>query len=186
MKIILDLDGVVTDFRYSLLEYMGLLDYYDKTSIWDFQQQLPCREEEFRQAWKNFTAENKWVDMALVKGALKGVNTLRRWGHDVVFLTSRKSNEKGQTYQWMLKHDFALIPIRFWVNKHVYLKHAKPDLFVDDDPKQILAARELGIHTVVFDQPCNRELADPRADGWGRLLLYIRNMEREEAESGRN
>jgi 5'-nucleotidase len=47
---------------------------------------------------------------------------------------------------------------------------AKPDvgadIYVEDSPHNVLALRRDGHHTIVFDQPYNRQLPGPRAHDW--------------------
>jgi 5'-nucleotidase len=55
---------------------------------------------------------------------------------------------------------------------------AKPDvgadIYVEDSPTNILALREGGSTTIVFDQPYNRELPGPRAHDWAQVVAFVR------------
>jgi 5'-nucleotidase len=55
---------------------------------------------------------------------------------------------------------------------------AKPDvgadIYVEDSPTNVLALREGGRTTIVFDQPYNRELPGPRAHDWAQVVAFVR------------
>lgn len=92
------------------------------------------------------------------------------WGHAVA---------AADTVAWL---DAVGIPYRdlcFLGRK----PEVEADLYVEDAPHNVEELRAAGNAVVVFDQPYNRELADPRALGWPdveRLVLDMR-LERGEA-----
>jgi 5'-nucleotidase len=47
------------------------------------------------------------------------------------------------------------------------------DLYVDDSPSNVIALREAGRATIVFDQPYNRHLSGPRAPSWQDVVAHI-------------
>lgn len=55
---------------------------------------------------------------------------------------------------------------------------AKPDvgadIYVEDSPHNVVALRDAGRTTIVFDQPYNRTLAGPRATDWGEVVTLVR------------
>lgn len=78
------------------------------------------------------------------------------WGHAVVL---------EDTAAWL---DTSGIPYR-----DICFLGQKPeveaDIYLDDAPHNINALRAEGNVAIVFDQPYNREVADPRADDWGEV-----------------
>jgi|LakMenEpi03Aug12_release.lakeMendotaPanAssembly.Ray.scaffolds.fasta_scaffold93339_4 5'(3')-deoxyribonucleotidase len=50
---------------------------------------------------------------------------------------------------------------------------ASADLHIDDAPYQVEALRDSGQNVLVFDQPYNKELAGPRATGWGEVVTKV-------------
>jgi 5'(3')-deoxyribonucleotidase len=91
------------------------------------------------------------------------------WGHAVVL---------EDTAAWL---DTAGIPYR-----DICFLGRKPeveaDIYLDDAPHNIEALRRAGNHTVVFDQPYNREVSGPRARDWSDVEHLVLGAM---AESGR-
>lgn len=178
-RIVLDLDGVVCNWRKDLLDFMGLSYYYYETTEWDFWKQLPVTREEFFRQWNEFTKSGRLACITPINGAIEGVHQIIRWGHELSFMTSRSGETKGQTFDWLLSHAFLYVPIRFCVDKHVLLQDMRVDMFVDDAPRQIEKAMEIGIRTVVFDWPYNKNVGGERVTGrtdkkkWANLLKLI-------------
>lgn len=78
------------------------------------------------------------------------------WGHAVAV---------ADTVAWL---DEAGIPYRdlcFLGNK----PEVDADAYVDDAPHNIRELRARGNHVIVFDQPYNRDLDDPRATTWAEV-----------------
>jgi 5'(3')-deoxyribonucleotidase len=50
---------------------------------------------------------------------------------------------------------------------------ASADLHLDDAPHQIETLRASGQEVLVFDQPYNRHLASPRAEGWVAVVDHV-------------
>ena len=50
------------------------------------------------------------------------------------------------------------------------------DAFVDDAPHQIEDLRAAGHTAIVFDQPYNRHLPDPRATNWFEVEELVRDL----------
>jgi 5'-nucleotidase len=82
------------------------------------------------------------------------------WGHAVAV---------ADTVAWL---DANAIPYR-----DICFLGAKPeveaDSYVDDAAHNIEALRAAGNHVIVFDQPYNRELDDPRANSWDEVEVLV-------------
>jgi 5'-nucleotidase len=50
------------------------------------------------------------------------------------------------------------------------------DVYVDDSPDNVVRLRAVGRATIVFDQPYNRHLADPRARSWADVVDYVERL----------
>lgn len=50
---------------------------------------------------------------------------------------------------------------------------ASADLHLDDAPHQIESLRRAGENVLVFDQPYNRHLSEPRARGWSEVVEQV-------------
>ncbi len=85
------------------------------------------------------------------------------WGHSVAV---------ADTVEWL---DEARIPYR-----DLCFLGAKPeiqaDLYVDDAPHNVVSLRAAGNDVIVFDQPYNRDLDDPRAGSWDEVEELVHDL----------
>jgi 5'-nucleotidase len=54
--------------------------------------------------------------------------------------------------------------------------HVGADIYVEDSPANVIALRESGRHTIVFDQPYNGHLPGPRAYDWTEVGAQVRDV----------
>lgn len=78
------------------------------------------------------------------------------WGHQVAV---------ADTVAWLDEHGIPYRDLCFLGRK----PEVEADCYVDDAPHNVLALREQGNHTIVFDAPYNRDLPGPRARTWEEL-----------------
>lgn len=80
-------------------------------------------------------------------------------------------------------HEVSAADTAWWLDHHdipyrdLCFIGAKPDvgadLYVDDSPSNIVNLRAAGRTALVFDQPYNRDLADPRVRDWSEVVTYV-------------
>ncbi len=97
---------------------------------------------------------------------------LRSFGseHHHIALTARPLESAPQAAEWTFRHfrthirTFAVVPARLFSDAPCYHRNksdfirwlGKVDILVDDSEENILAARKVGIHGVLYPQPWNR------------------------------
>jgi 5'-nucleotidase len=177
-----DLDGVCADyegaFRASVARQQGrdpaelpaqtVLDQY---SEWGLDP--ASFAETHRRA---VTEDRMFRVMAPMRGVSRALWELSDAGVWIRIITHRlcvnwaHETTAADTAAWL---DEQRIPYR-----DLCFIGAKPDvgadIYVEDSPTNVLALREAGRHTIVFDQPYNRHLPAPRATDWEQVVTQIR------------
>ncbi len=184
-----DLDGVCADYtkgiRWLAAQHLGVdeIDLPEQRS-WDFAEwglDSDAFEKLHRQA---VTKERMFRGLDLIDGAAEALWRLSDAGVWIRIITHRLYTNWGHqiavsdTVEWL---DNSRIPYR-----DLCFLGAKPeveaDLYIEDSPANIEALRAADNEVIVFDQPYNRELADPRAANWPEVEELV--LERYAAWSG--
>ena len=78
------------------------------------------------------------------------------WGHQVAV---------ADTVAWLDEHGIPYRDLCFLGRK----PEVEADCYVDDAPHNVLALREQGNHTLVFDAPYNADVPGPRVRDWAEV-----------------
>jgi len=122
--------------------------------------------------------------LPMIEGAAESLWRLSDAGAWIRILTHRlvvnfnHSEAVSDTVQWLDDHRIPYRDLCFLGAK----PQVEADLYLDASPPNITALRRAGNQVLVFDQPYNRELKDPRAHGWSEVEEQV--MERLVAHSG--
>lgn len=175
-----DLDGVCGDytsaFRAVVAEQRGVNASelpYDHS--WDFRE-WGLSAEEFEQLHRLAVLDHHvFRTMPVIDGAAEALWRLSDAGVWIRIITHRLYVNWGHavavadTVAWL---DSAGIPYR-----DLCFLGAKPqveaDCYIDDGPHNVEALRASGAPVIVFDQPYNQHLDDPRAHDWMELEELI-------------
>jgi 5'(3')-deoxyribonucleotidase len=160
MRILLDCDGVLSDFSTATLQGIGS----DRTAADVFQWDIfGCIEawhgrEQKQQALANCEVEEFWRDMPEMPGAQAFLSELRALSSDIWIVTT--SWPACRTWdivrrEWLLQH--FQIPMGRVIrtdNKHPI----KGDIFIDDKPEHVLAwaAEHPAGRAFLLDAPYNQ------------------------------
>jgi 5'(3')-deoxyribonucleotidase len=85
------------------------------------------------------------------------------WGHAVAV---------ADTVAWLDDYGIPYRDICFLGQK----PEVEADCYVDDAPHNVEALRAAGNDVIVFDQPYNRDLPGPRANGWAEVETIVAGM----------
>lgn len=75
------------------------------------------------------------------------------WGHQIAV---------ADTVAWLDEHGIPYRDLCFLGRK----PEVEADCYIDDAPHNVVALREQGNHTLVFDAPYNRDVPGPRVRNW--------------------
>jgi hypothetical protein len=117
-------------------------------------------------------------DAPPLPGAPDGIRALRDAGAQAIAVSARGSYRESPG---RLRAD-----IQSWARANgivfdgVHLGRPKSgagcDAYVDDGPDDVLTLRSTGHLAIVFDQPWNRDIPDPRAHGWAQLPQQLAGL----------
>ena len=178
-----DLDGVVADYTAGFAKFIAELRGIDPASLpeersYDFRE-WGLGPGDFEQHHAAAVTEHRMLaKLPAIKGAAEALWRLSDAGVWIRVITHRlyvnwgHAEAVADTVQWL---DAERIPYRdicFLGNK----PEVEADCYVDDAPHNIAALRASGNDVIVFDQPYNRDEADPRASNWQKVEQLV--MER--------
>jgi 5'(3')-deoxyribonucleotidase len=184
-----DLDGVCADhttgFRAIVAERRGV----DPNTLplersWDYEE-WDLGPGELDDLHRHAVVERRMFrTLPMIDGAADSLWRLSDAGAWIRILTHRlvvnfnHSEAVSDTVLWLDDHRIPYRDLCFLGAK----PQVEADLYLDDSPPHITALRRAGNQVLVFDQPYNRELKDPRAHGWSEVEDHV--MERLIAHSG--
>ena len=178
-----DLDGVVADYTAGFAAYLGELRGVDPASLpdersYDFREWGLSPEEFERYHGAAVTEHRLLARLPAIEGAAEALWRLSDAGVWIRVITHRlyvnwgHAEAVADTVQWLDSERIPYRDICFLGNK----PEVEADCYLDDAPHNIAALRAGGNHVIVFDQPYNRDAADPRAGTWTEVEHLV--MER--------
>jgi 5'(3')-deoxyribonucleotidase len=168
-----DLDGVVADHSDAFRQVVAELRGVDPESLplersWDFHEWGfgPTDYERYHRI--AVMDRRMFRAMAVIEGAADALWRLSDAGLWIRIITHRLYVNWG--------HQTAVTDTVAWLDEHripyrdLCFLGAKPeveaDVYIDDAPHNVEQLREAGNTVIVFDQPYNRHLPEPRAASW--------------------
>ncbi len=163
MKIALDVDGVLADIIYVWLEQYNKSQ---KKSItredivqWDFWKELGFDKYEFYEELSN--CWSRWMEVPpMEQGIANAVENLHSVG-TVHIVTARDAASTKYVKQW-LEHNGInyndYVPVLSGRDK----ADLDYDIFIDDSPHNVIGIASKGKNALLYDQPWNRSVSDPK------------------------
>ncbi len=176
-----DLDGVCGDYTAAFRAVVARERGVDENELppersWDFVEwgvdELGGFEAVHRRA---VTEHRMFRTMPVVEGAADALWRLSDAGVWIRIITHRLYVNWGHqisvsdTVAWLDDNSIPYRDICFLGRK----PEVEADCYVDDSPDVVTALRALGNEVIVFDQPYNREIDDPRATRWEEVEAYV-------------
>lgn len=163
MRVLLDCDGVLSDFVGAALGVIGEVTgrWYGPSEVtrWDFGNLFES-ERESRAVWAELSGPGVAQELEVLPGAVDAVLRLRDAGHEIYVVTSPMPNCPTWTYErelWLRDH--------FGIDRgHIIHTSAKSlvcgDVLVDDNLDNVggWVAVHRGGAGVLIDAPYNRDL----------------------------
>ena len=168
-----DLDGVVADYTAGFAEFFAAQRGIDPASLpiersYDFRE-WGLEPGEFERYHGTAVIEHRMLaKLPAIEGAAEALWRLSDAGVWIRVITHRlyvnwgHAEAVGDTVQWLDSERIPYRDICFLGNK----PEVEADCYVDDAPHNISALRAGGNDVIAFDQPYNRDEADPRARDW--------------------
>lgn len=172
MIVLLDCDGVISDFTGHVLEtafeITGFLRWREDVTTWSIWEHLGANREELKRIKAEVSQPGWCSSIPPFPGAKDFVEALAA-EHELYFVTSPWNSvawcyERGE---WLRNQFGSVLGGRVIHTSHKHL--VKGDLIIDDKPKNVrewVRSNPLGMG-LLFDQPSNRAGADE--------LIRVRN-----------
>ncbi len=176
-----DLDGVCGDYedalRRSVARRLGCApSSLPPQTVMDAYAEWGLSFEQFQAAHREAVVEDRiFRTMEPLPGVSEALWTLSDAGIWIRIITARllfngiHEASAADTAYWLDANNIPYRDLCFISDK----PDVGADLYVDDSPENVVALREAGRATIVFDQPYNRHLSGPRATSWQDVVTHI-------------
>jgi 5'-nucleotidase len=177
-----DLDGVCGDYEGALRRSAARqLDRDPATlpnqTVMDAYSQWGLTFEQYQDVHRRAVVEDRiFRDMDPLPGVSAALWELSDLGVWIRIITHRlifngvHEVSAADTAAWLDRHDIPYRDLCFMGDK----PNVGADVYVDDSPLNIERLRAAGRTAIVFDQPYNRHIVDPRAHSWVDVVGHIR------------
>ncbi len=162
MRVLVDMDGIVTDLLGKWLNRYNAMygDTLDVENILSFDLHSYVHDVCGEDIYRIIEEPGFFDDLDPLPGAIAGVNNLRE-KHEVRFATACAGPDSARAkLEWIERH-FGLD------RRHVFVCHDKDwieaDAIIDDKPDTLVRFAELGRRTATIAYPYNRSIA-PQVD----------------------
>ena len=200
MKIGVDFDDVVV---HTMEEFVRLWNkagpgphiVYEEIDNWNLVKKLSETEKTIHGYFMAIDYDN----ISPIPDSIIGIRDLLDDGHEVTILSSNK--RKDAIRHWLDTHGLRMVPLEAGIHdKPDFARENGFDILVDDKPQTLRDAVVLGLHTIRFVTPWNKNMNSVH-DGtsglgsawgvapleytertWGGVLRAVRNIDRLESQ----
>jgi beta-phosphoglucomutase-like phosphatase (HAD superfamily) len=123
----------------------------------------------------------------MIPGARKYLRRLSDEGARIRIITHRlfvyyfHKTAVSQTVGWLDHHGIPYVDLCFMKEK----EQVGADIYVEDNPVNVEALRQGGLHVICFGNSTNRQVAQPRATNWQEVYDQIHRFAASGARSHR-
>ncbi len=163
MRILVDMDGIVTDTLPAWLkrihEKSGVLATVDQITSWNLNENPPLDKVHQGIIFGILNEKGFNANLPQMNGASKVLHRLHKAGHDIHILTARSGDTCIlETIAWLKEHMPWLSTkkkLGFFYDKH----RVTGDVLIDDKPSTLHEYREAhpNAHLVTIDYPYNKD-----------------------------
>ena len=168
--ILLDMDGVISNFVDQVIATFGWDIKHDDYSSWAYHQQMGLTDQQF---WARIDSEF-WDRIEPYPWASQLVSELRDEG-EVIFATSPNldSATPSAKVRWLRKHGMMYTWLNeYMIGPHKHLMANKQTILIDDSDSNIEKFRAAGGNAILFPQPWNKR----RTETSNRLGLVVHEV----------
>jgi 5'(3')-deoxyribonucleotidase len=177
-----DLDGVCADFYSRMREIAA--EWFE-TSLEELPKEVSYGLSEWGVSGKSqyeslhrfaVTQRELFKTMPLIAGSRKYLRLLSDEGFHIRIITHRlfihyfHASAVQQTVEWLDSHGIPYWDLCFMKEK----EQVGADIYVEDNPDNILQLRENGLYTICFANSTNRHVPGPRAETWQEVYGMVK------------
>jgi uncharacterized HAD superfamily protein len=122
------------------------------------------------------TQKDLFLTEPMIPGARKYLRMLSNGGVHIRIITHRlfinyfHAVAVEQTVKWLDQHGIPYYDLCFTKVK----EQVGADLYVEDNPQNVLALRERGFETICFANSTNQHIGPPRAETWAQVYAMVK------------
>ncbi len=193
MRLGFDLDEVVvnltSEFQVYLKETHGLDWPIDCFEVYDFEECVFVKDEnknqELIEEMLEVAHDYRLIDRALpCEGAPESIRAMKKAGHKIFFITSRKRKNTKKTVDWLRNHNIpfdSLDVIGSRAEKGFYGRRLKLDMYVDDLEDNLMSMYRYKNRwhkgLLLMDKPWNQGPIDTskikRVANWSEIMRHL-------------
>jgi uncharacterized protein len=181
VRIGVDIDGVVSDSYPFWLTELNMHFGKNIKVIDDYEMHLAF--DVTRDAMNDFfvkNAEHLLITPKPICGAKKGIETLLRLGHEVIYITARTSEERDVTVRWLtmcgIPHEYDHVLFAGFSSKLELVKLWGIEAFIEDYQVNAKLIAEGGVPVFLLNASYNQEQLSTgitRCHSWNEILEGI-------------
>ena len=118
--------------------------------------------------WDTLDRSGLYRQLRPIVSAATTIRRLRHQGWRIRLVTARCAQEPNppqiaaDTIEWLQHHRFVWDDLCFTADKRA----VAADMYIDDNPSDVMALRAAGRGVVIYNQPYNQQVDGPRLPSW--------------------
>lgn len=175
MKVVIDCDEVLRDFVGSLTQ-VYTKHYPDHKLIpiteWELDQFFPIGKDIYQFAFEEHV-HSIFGQADVIPGAKEMMNTLKKYGHELIICTSQPKHKEWITLEWLEAHSIPYDSVVFTKDKSI----VDAPILLDDGLHNLQSFKHLAI---AFDRPWNRDWSGFRVHTHAEFTDFVQRMGRSQ------
>jgi len=187
MKLIIDIDNVVCNFVYAMIEYINFKlskNFKPKdVTVWDFvdSPRIDIEYDHMMELFNEFFGLKLWSNVPLYPDTKEILNWIAK-NHEFIYLTNRPPEAEQNTIDYFEHHNLPYCATHVlrsyeddvcsgsitFINGHRKAEFAKiigADVAIEDKPKTVQEYLDEGIHVALKVEPYNEWIKYDDSDG---------------------
>lgn len=173
MRIGIDIDDTVAK-TYETMRIELLKQGYDLDTYDNIYHKHPLVEEIYGKR-----SDELSLVLPLKKNAKEIINTLKKQGNEIYFITARSKkfyqNAYNTTYNWLINNGIMFDKLIVEAaKKDAICEENNIDLFIDDSIEHVKSVNEKNIRGIIYTSRYNKDIKElERINDWNELLDVI-------------
>lgn len=181
MKFGFDIDDTLINLReYAFQLYNKKLNknveiaHFHALKTLEIHELFDMSKEEGGRMWNSLAEEIYYSSCPAFEGAVETLQELADEGHDIFYITARKSEHGDRTKQWLIEKGFPVKEDHFYCGmkdheKIETINKLELDYYFDDKPAVLETLIDIPTKVYAIDNSYNRDLSIPRLTNWSEL-----------------
>ncbi|KRF67138.1 hypothetical protein ASG99_17360 [Bacillus sp. Soil768D1] len=124
--------------------------------------------------WNSLAEEVYYSSCPAFEGAVETLQELESEGHEIYYITARKSEHGERTKKWLIENGFPVKDEHFYCGMRDHekietIRELELDYYFDDKPAVLETLLDIPTKVYAMDNSYNREMDIPRLTSWFEL-----------------